>query len=156
MNKNDLKNIIVETIQEVLQERVNETWPPELPTKIKDKLTSRYGKDSPKTYATAWKIHNKGDSRVKEMWVAECATYGCGNPNDNHDEEVPVKEDYDDEQWRQGFQRPGENSALRKATKGNPRIYPCPTCKQPNRLTAKDKAKGYQCDSCADAEEGPM
>jgi len=50
------------------------------------------------------------------------------------------------------FQNPG--SALRKATKGNPRIYPCPTCKRPNKLTAQDKARGYQCDACADRAEG--
>jgi hypothetical protein len=31
---------------------------------------------------------------------------------------------------------------------------PCPTCKQPNRLTPADKARGYQCDQCADRDEG--
>ncbi len=45
-------------------------------------------------------------------------------------------------------------SALRKATRYNPRIYPCPTCKQPNRLTQKDKNLGYQCDQCAARDEG--
>jgi len=47
-----------------------------------------------------------------------------------------------------------EGSALRRATKSNPRIYPCPTCGEPNRLTAKDVARGYQCDECADIAEG--
>lgn len=50
------------------------------------------------------------------------------------------------------FQNPG--SALRKSSKSNPRIYECPSCKKPNKLTAKDKAKGYQCDDCADRAEG--
>jgi hypothetical protein len=50
------------------------------------------------------------------------------------------------------FERPG--SALRKATKWNPRTYPCPTCKKPNRLTLADVRKGYQCDECADRAEG--
>ena len=53
-----------------------------------------------------------------------------------------------------GFADPGGRSALRAATKDNPRIYPCPTCLEPNRLTAIDKAHGYQCDHCADIAEG--
>lgn len=52
------------------------------------------------------------------------------------------------------FANPGGNSALRAASKRNPRNLPCPTCGQPNRLTPADKAKGYQCNFCADAEEG--
>ena len=50
------------------------------------------------------------------------------------------------------FAAPG--SALRAATKRNPRNLPCPTCKQPNRLTPADRAHGYQCDACADRDEG--
>ena len=51
------------------------------------------------------------------------------------------------------FADPGGNSALRAATKDNPRNLPCPTCGWPNRLTPADEARGYQCDSCADANE---
>lgn len=51
------------------------------------------------------------------------------------------------------FAFPGGNSALRAAGPGNPRNLPCPTCKKPNRLTPKDVALHYQCDSCADALE---
>ena len=51
------------------------------------------------------------------------------------------------------FADPGGTSALRAASKTNPRNLPCPTCKQPNRLTPKDWALGYQCDSCADKAE---
>jgi len=54
---------------------------------------------------------------------------------------------------RSQFERPGSNSALRKATKWNPRNLPCPTCKKPNKLTPADKAHGYQCDECADRAE---
>ena len=54
------------------------------------------------------------------------------------------------------FQDPGGRSALRRATKNNPRNKPCPTCGGKNRLTARDVALGYQCDRCADREEGFM
>lgn len=45
-------------------------------------------------------------------------------------------------------------SALRKQSKDNPRNLPCPTCKQPDRLTPADVRHGYQCDECANLEEG--
>jgi hypothetical protein len=53
-----------------------------------------------------------------------------------------------------GFADPGGRSALRAATPENPRNLPCPTCGRENMLTPKDKARGYQCDICADAAEG--
>ena len=52
-----------------------------------------------------------------------------------------------------GFADPGGDSALRAATKRNPRNLPCPTCHRPNVLTPLDHAHGYQCDGCADAAE---
>lgn len=52
------------------------------------------------------------------------------------------------------FADPGGSSALRAATASNPRNLPCPTCGEPDRLTPTDKAKGYQCDECADQAEG--
>jgi DNA-directed RNA polymerase subunit RPC12/RpoP len=55
---------------------------------------------------------------------------------------------------RYDFQDPYGRSALRRATKSNPRIYPCPTCGKPNKLTKKDVDLGYQCDECADRDEG--
>jgi hypothetical protein len=45
-------------------------------------------------------------------------------------------------------------SALRAASKRNPRTIPCPTCGEPDRLTPQDQALGYQCDACADRDEG--
>lgn len=53
---------------------------------------------------------------------------------------------------RSDYANPG--SSLRTPTRNNPRSYPCPTCKQPNKLTPADKKRGYQCDDCADREEG--
>lgn len=61
---------------------------------------------------------------------------------------------YHDEDDRSMFADPGGRSALRAARKGNRRNLPCPTCKQPNRLTPADASRGYQCDSCADRDEG--
>jgi hypothetical protein len=60
---------------------------------------------------------------------------------------------FDDIMGRGEFANPGGNSALRAASKSNPRNRPCPTCGRPNVLTPKDVRLGYQCDACADAEE---
>ena len=63
--------------------------------------------------------------------------------------------DYDDcDGGRSDFADPGGRSALRAATKRNPRVHPCPTCGRKNALTPRDVAQGYQCDRCADAAEG--
>jgi hypothetical protein len=59
---------------------------------------------------------------------------------------------YDDED-RSEFADPGGRSALRASSKRNPRNLPCPTCRQPNRLTPADVARHYQCDWCADRDE---
>lgn len=61
-------------------------------------------------------------------------------------------DDYDGD--RSMFADPGGRSALRAASKHNRRNLPCPTCKAPNRLTPADRARGYQCDVCADRAEG--
>jgi hypothetical protein len=67
---------------------------------------------------------------------------------------------YDDEPYfdhsdfgDEPFADPGGRSALRAASKSNPRNLPCPTCGEPDRLTPSDRAHGYQCDACADATE---
>ncbi len=52
------------------------------------------------------------------------------------------------------FADPDGRSALRAASKDNPRNLPCPTCHSPDRLTPADVALGYQCDGCADRAEG--
>lgn len=64
--------------------------------------------------------------------------------------------EYDDDEWRERVERfaePGGESALHAAGKDNPRNLPCPNCGWPNRLTPRDAAAGYQCDSCAEALE---
>lgn len=33
------------------------------------------------------------------------------------------------------------------------RVYPCPTCKEEGKLSARDKQNGYQCDDCANRED---
>lgn len=65
-------------------------------------------------------------------------------------------EEYTHEEWHERcemFADPGGNSALRRASKSNPRIYPCPTCGRKNALTLKDKQLRYQCNACADRDE---
>lgn len=63
---------------------------------------------------------------------------------------------YDDElsYRRTAFRDPGGKSSLRAASCLNPRNLPCPTCKEPNKLTPADVRRGYQCDDCADRAEG--
>lgn len=61
--------------------------------------------------------------------------------------------EYDDDIDGVGFADPGSGSALRAATKDNPRDQPCPNCNWPNRLTRIDVQRHYQCDSCATATE---
>jgi endogenous inhibitor of DNA gyrase (YacG/DUF329 family) len=68
---------------------------------------------------------------------------GCGNAAD------PIEH-----AGYAGFADPGGRSALRAATRSNPRNLPCPTCGRPDQLTPADKRRGYQCDHCADAAEG--
>jgi phage/plasmid primase-like uncharacterized protein len=54
------------------------------------------------------------------------------------------------------FADPGGRSALRASSRRNPRNLPCPNCGAKNRLTPADRARGYQCDACADHAEGRM
>lgn len=70
-----------------------------------------------------------------------------------------MRHDYDNPgEWGEDdsidFADPGGRSALRAATRRNPRNLPCPNCKEPNVLTPADRARGYQCNACADRCEG--
>ena len=60
---------------------------------------------------------------------------------------------YDEDDNRCDFAEPGGGSALRRATKENPRNRPCPTCGRKNVLTPRDVSLGYQCDGCANLAE---
>lgn len=73
--------------------------------------------------------------------------------DEGEDEDLEDEEEYDDEDE---FADPGGNSALRAATSFNPRNQPCPTCGAKNALTPRDVALHYQCDRCADKDEGGM
>jgi len=68
--------------------------------------------------------------------------YGDGDGSDDYDGS-PLE-----------FANPGGRSALRAASRSNPRNLPCPNCGRADMLTPKDRARGYQCDRCADAAEG--
>lgn len=71
---------------------------------------------------------------------------------DDYDDDVDYGDD-DDLREEYDFADPGSGSALRAETPDNPRNLPCPKCKKPDRLTPADRARGYQCDECADSEE---
>ena len=60
--------------------------------------------------------------------------------------------DHDSDEAYSAFANPG--SALRAASKLNPRNLPCPTCGEANTLTPADVQRGYQCDTCAARAEG--
>lgn len=77
--------------------------------------------------------------------------------NDYWDDErfEDADRDYDEDRAdRQEFADFTGRSALRRETAKNPRNLPCPTCKRSDMLTPKDVAEGYQCDACADHDEG--
>ena len=63
-------------------------------------------------------------------------------------------DDPNDDSRDEPFADPGGRSALRAASRSNPRNLPCPTCGRENMLTPADRRRGYQCDRCADALEG--
>lgn len=66
------------------------------------------------------------------------------------------EEDYEPDEWEERVERfadPGGTSALHAADASNPRNLPCGSCGWPNRLTPRDVAQGYCCDSCATAME---
>jgi len=66
-------------------------------------------------------------------------------------------EDFEWDEWDERVERfadPGGDSALYAASEDNPRNLPCPNCGAENVLTPRDRAKGYQCDRCADIAEG--
>ena len=73
-------------------------------------------------------------------------------PYDYDDYEYEGEDEYEAD-YDLDFADPGGNSALRAATKDNPRNLPCPTCGEPDRLTPKDVQLCYQCDRCADRDE---
>ena len=43
---------------------------------------------------------------------------------------------------------------IARTNRRNPTRYDCPTCGRKGALSAHQHAQGYQCDGCADREEG--
>lgn len=80
--------------------------------------------------------------------------YGFDDDDEVEDDRAEVyADDPDYFEGRGEFADPGGRSALRAASSSNPRNLPCPSCGASDRLTPADRARGYQCDSCADREE---
>lgn len=82
-----------------------------------------------------------------EWWCGDCGISTDCEPPERHWDD-PMDEDYPIDGV--GFADPGGNSALRAATRDNPRDRPCPTCGRENVLTRIDVQNRYQCDRCAD------
>lgn len=62
-----------------------------------------------------------------------------------------IFDDEDEKTFRTArFRDPYGESALHPGA----RTEPCPTCEEENRLTKKDVTAGYQCDFCAERDEG--
>lgn len=78
---------------------------------------------------------------------------GCEEEIRNERYDDSYEDDYDPIDGV-GFADPGGHSALRAETEDNPRNLSCPTCKTENVLTPADRARGYQCDQCANRAEG--
>ena len=74
---------------------------------------------------------------------------------DDDEEELDEEDDHEEEDdFEIDFADPGGRSSLRAETPENPRNLPCPTCKRPDQLTPADVAQGYQCNHCADRDDG--
>jgi hypothetical protein len=76
-----------------------------------------------------------------------------GTMEEDDDVDYGDSHDQDFDEDRSEFADPGGRSALRAETDSNPRNLPCPNCGEENRLTPADRARGYQCDTCADRAE---
>ena len=65
------------------------------------------------------------------------------------------EEPWDDEMYAgNGHYFANAGSALVAESDDNPRNLPCPTCGAEDVLTPLDRARGYQCDGCANRAEG--
>lgn len=98
INNSELKSLIRETVEEVMQEfaplgvaeeRLDEKAPPGFPKKLQDKLLNQYKGDEEKAYGTMWKIFyakKNGHKKIDEMWTA------FENAGMNEQEDAPSEE----------------------------------------------------------------
>lgn len=106
MKRSELKQLIREAVEEVMQEfaplgvaekqQLHEKSPPDFPKALHDKLLKQYKGEEEKAYATMWKIFyakKNGNKRVDEMWTAwenksvnEAEEGGSEEQNAEHDE----------------------------------------------------------------------
>jgi uncharacterized protein YbaR (Trm112 family) len=105
-------------------------------------------KDAPYSmkYVSDW-LFNKGYTNAIPGQVWKAFVYAHDDYTENPEKYV-IKENEDDHemrQWQKGIQRYNQLHSQR---------YPCPTCKTPDALSAWQKKQGYQCDGCANSEEG--
>jgi len=98
--------------------------------------------------------YEKCDGCGKQNYMCDCPSKhgeeeymghdGFGKEQNENEMEHP-----DDARERHQFQR-----GIDRTNRRNPQRYECPTCKTPNALSHDQKQKGYQCNRCADSEEG--
>jgi hypothetical protein len=72
--KAEIKSVLSEVVWQQNNAAMTETAPPDFPADLEQKIKRQYGSDSPKAFATMWKIHNKGwvdeiQSRLAEAGV---------------------------------------------------------------------------------------
>ena len=127
--------------------------------RLKTRLRSKTY-DSPEKQEQATRIINKAKGRLSARDAERAyAVQRAAGDRKMRTWEAAIDEGWDDERDpyddddRSMFANPGGRSALRAASRRNPRNRPCPTCGGKNRLTPADVAHGYQCDSCADRDE---
>jgi ribosomal protein S27E len=153
MKKSQLKAIIKECIQEAIMGFIPSQVSPQQ-QKAMDELESQ-GYRFANWYAgepdaegesdvgVAVMIKKSGPSRLYK----EVEPNGAVNESTNENSELKENDsdDYEMRKWQSG---------INKFNKTNTQRYPCPTCKKENALSAWQKKQGYQCDACADSEEG--
>jgi len=117
---------------------------------VRKQLKAMGGHWNPRT--KLWSVPNERFQEAQDL-VNDASGSGRSDPCDDF---YPVSHDPGDDDYPidgVGFAEPGGRSALRAATRRNPRNLPCPHCGQSNRLTPIDRARGYQCNECADRAE---
>jgi len=120
MKKSELRALIREAVEEVMQEfaplgvaekqQLQEKSPPDFPKALHDKLLKQYKGEEDKAYATMWKIFyakKNGHKKIEEMWTA------FENKSLNEAEEKGQDEEHDETD----LSNPEENREVELANK---------------------------------------